>query len=868
MISINFKTDDIPPIKFPYHLHLLPTERLTSSNIGETDSFEKCDELIFFDPKQSVLDNLIIQKPNLRTSMTEKLLKPCPLEELTQILCSGIKQVDSDSVRLEEKLLREEYQTKCYKLILKERKRTRRSGMKDVHTSAIEITDRDLEDEVLAGPLTEKEKISTMVEEHTVPAPGAVKKKPASFLSATTNIVNTIVGAGTLGLPFAFAKAGFLPALLIYVFMLAVSYLSLDYLVEVADAIGVYSLGDMAAKLFGIYGILAVAICTFIKCFGVLWSYTILAVDFAISLILGFGADPNAFYVSRWFLSLIIAFFIFQPLSWFRRVDSLKIVSGFALLAMILCVVIVFFRFIVPYEIPPKPSMSPEVVHPSVTIIQTFSTLCFAFGSQQTIPMIQNEVRRKSAKTMRGVVIVSLGTVTVIYLFSAIFGYIQFTDLFFTASSPGNILTMYEDGDPLLMVGRAAVMLSMLLSHPLLLMPARSVLFNMIRVLIDLARDGKAKTTRKYAASGIPLLFPPRWRHNYLLCHSKVSKMSLATGVVGSILTFAAMGLAIILPSVSFVFDIIGSTAGTAVSFIIPTLMYIRLKTKPDLFVNKDRVKVLLENETPEEPTESKKTEKDSNDKQLKELAQNAASEDLKDMEMASMPGSDNNSQNAAESAGEDEQSEEMSEEEARGGKPQRRYMIEPDDYSSWNRPGDTTAAEGSHGIAGLNPQSMRSYATTPSGIPLLSAISPMPGSMNTPYPVPSPTSTLPLIPEDETQANSNAEEKPTTGPNNTSSSLSPSDLKSEDKKGANTLNQTETNSRKSGKKSEKESEELAAFKKECEAKIAEYLVPLKMSHHSIITALVILITGVVIGLVSLAVAIIYDTSIKDKLNL
>ncbi|KAH7824279.1 putative Transcription initiation factor TFIID subunit 14b [Monocercomonoides exilis] len=158
MISINFKTDDIPPIKFPYHLHLLPTERLTSSNIGETDSFEKCDELIFFDPKQSVLDNLIIQKPNLRTSMTEKLLKPCPLEELTQILCSGIKQVDSDSVRLEEKLLREEYQTKCYKLILKERKRTRRSGMKDVHTSAIEITDRDLEDEVLAGPLTEKEK--------------------------------------------------------------------------------------------------------------------------------------------------------------------------------------------------------------------------------------------------------------------------------------------------------------------------------------------------------------------------------------------------------------------------------------------------------------------------------------------------------------------------------------------------------------------------------------------------------------------------------------------------------------------------------------------------------------------------------------
>ena len=58
-------------------------------------------------------------------------------------------------------------------------------------------------------------------------------------------MVNAVIGAGVLGLPFAFAKAGLLPAIIIFFFMLLISYVSLVYVAYTSDALLVYSYGDV-----------------------------------------------------------------------------------------------------------------------------------------------------------------------------------------------------------------------------------------------------------------------------------------------------------------------------------------------------------------------------------------------------------------------------------------------------------------------------------------------------------------------------------------------------------------------------------------------------------------------------------------------
>ena len=103
---------------------------------------------------------------------------------------------------------------------------------------------------ILTDPLQSTSE-SEMTESHpTVEDPSAASpvfkiKHPAHPVNSVLNMVNAVIGAGVLGLPFAFAKAGILPAILIFAVMVVISYLSLTYVAYTADALLVYSYGDV-----------------------------------------------------------------------------------------------------------------------------------------------------------------------------------------------------------------------------------------------------------------------------------------------------------------------------------------------------------------------------------------------------------------------------------------------------------------------------------------------------------------------------------------------------------------------------------------------------------------------------------------------
>ena len=77
------------------------------------------------------------------------------------------------------------------------------------------------------------------------------KRKVATPFHATLNLVNSVIGAGVLGIPFSFAKAGLVPAIIMFLLMTALNYVSLNckcyltILCYISDATLVYSYGDV-----------------------------------------------------------------------------------------------------------------------------------------------------------------------------------------------------------------------------------------------------------------------------------------------------------------------------------------------------------------------------------------------------------------------------------------------------------------------------------------------------------------------------------------------------------------------------------------------------------------------------------------------
>ena len=162
----------------------------------------------------------------------------------------------------------------------------------------------------------------------------------ASISSCFINLCNTIVGSGMLGLPYAFAKTGWLLGTIISVVCALFSSFALHTLalcaLESPPPSSFYSVANEVLPSFTTLIDVAVAI----KCFGVSTSYLIVMGDLMPEMTEQLGG--NAFSQSRE-LWVLIGFAIVAPLSCLRSLDSLKFTSwmsiGFVFLLTVMVIV-------------------------------------------------------------------------------------------------------------------------------------------------------------------------------------------------------------------------------------------------------------------------------------------------------------------------------------------------------------------------------------------------------------------------------------------------------------------------------------------------------------------------------------------------
>ncbi|KAG2195442.1 hypothetical protein INT47_000407 [Mucor saturninus] len=369
----------------------------------------------------------------------------------------------------------------------------------------------------------------------------------ATPFSCVINLANTILGTGMLAMPSAMASVGIVPGFILILFSACASGTGLYFLSRCAARTegrnaSFFAISKLTWPKVAVLFDLAIAI----KCFGVAVSYLIIIGDLMPQVIISLSGshidDVAYFLTDRRFWITIFMITMVLPLSFLRKLDSLKYTSLVALVAVIYLYVIVVYHYYSP-NYPPPPKDDIELARFSTSILGHLPVFVFAFTCHQNIFSVYNELKNNSKKSITRVISTSIGSSAFVYEGIAIFGYLSFGK-----GVRGNVIMEYP---PSYFVagGRLAIVILVIFSYPLQAHPCRASL-------------DKVLAWGYHGSSGLKIPPPP----------SPFKYFAMTTSIL--ILSYIA---AITVTELDLVLSFVGSTGSTTISFILPGLFYYKI---------------------------------------------------------------------------------------------------------------------------------------------------------------------------------------------------------------------------------------------------------------------------------------------------
>ncbi|XP_039597018.1 probable sodium-coupled neutral amino acid transporter 6 isoform X2 [Polypterus senegalus] len=374
----------------------------------------------------------------------------------------------------------------------------------------------------------------------------------ASFGSSVFNLMNAIMGSGILGLAYAMACTGIMGFCFLLLIVASLASYSIHLLLKMCDQTGITSYEDLGLHAFGKLGKATVAATILIQNIGAMSSYLFIIKSELPVAISGFLADHQSrsqWYLDGQILLVITAICIVLPLALLTKIGFLGYTSGLSFLFMLyFTVVIVIKKWAIPCPLPQNGSMSndqfsnssecePRLLTVSFQSAFAIPTMAFSFLCHTSVLPIYCELRRPSKSRMQNVVNTGITLSFIIYLLSALFGYLTFFDKVDSELLQG--YKKYLPQDVVIMTVRISILLAVLLTVPLIHFPARKAV--------------------------MMLLFHSR-------PFSWITHILVTVALVTTVVLLAAY-----VPNIRNVFGVIGATTSTCLLFVYPGLFYIKI---------------------------------------------------------------------------------------------------------------------------------------------------------------------------------------------------------------------------------------------------------------------------------------------------
>uniref|UniRef100_A0A8D0DCP5 Solute carrier family 38 member 4 n=1 Tax=Sander lucioperca TaxID=283035 RepID=A0A8D0DCP5_SANLU len=307
-----------------------------------------------------------------------------------------------------------------------------------------------------------------------------------SFGMSVFNLSNAIMGSGILGLSYAMANTGIVLFTILLVAVASLSLYSVHLLLMTAKEGGSLIYEKLGERAFGWPGKMAAFGSIIMQNIGAMSSYLFIVkyeLPEVIRAFLGLDEISGEWYLNGNYLVVFVSIGIILPLSILKNLGYLGYTSGFSLSCM------VFFLGVVIYKKTQLPCPLPFFYHHSANLsmnatdIQglyplnnstayTVPILAFAFVCHPEVLPIYSELKDRSRKKMQNVSNLSILTMLVMYMLSALFGYLTFYDN--VEDELLHTFTKVYKFDTLLLLVRLAVLTAVTLTVPIVLFPIRT----------------------------------------------------------------------------------------------------------------------------------------------------------------------------------------------------------------------------------------------------------------------------------------------------------------------------------------------------------------------------------------------------------
>ena len=371
----------------------------------------------------------------------------------------------------------------------------------------------------------------------------------ASFGSCYANLINSIMGAGILGLPYAFANTGWVFGVVLNIIAMYFSIMGCRLLAYCSSVV------PPPCSFFQILNIispkitLVVDISVILLTFGSSLAYLIIIGDLMPSSLNTLGA--NAFFTDRstW---VVGGWMIAAPFSCMHNLDALKWTSGMCFLFLMIMVVVVFI-----FSMPGDPLKACEdqdldddgpcrgdhvwVNSDATSFLKVFSIFIFALGCQANIFALLNEIQEPTKKRIDDLFSSAVVTAGLCYIIYGCCGYATYGD-----SIKSDSIINYPANTLDAVIG-IFVSFVVAFSYPLQINPCRRSLLTMLQYALNKGEE--------------PTLMQTRFRYFTIT--------SLFLGI--------SLLLAMLLDDLGFVLSLVGATGSTAIVFVIPGYSYLAL---------------------------------------------------------------------------------------------------------------------------------------------------------------------------------------------------------------------------------------------------------------------------------------------------
>jgi amino acid permease len=347
-----------------------------------------------------------------------------------------------------------------------------------------------------------------------------------SILDVSFNLVNTTVGAGIIGLPFALGEAGFGFGILLAVTVAYLVNISMIMMVDAGVRVDRLSFPGVAQSAFGRSGFWIVNLAVFINGLGVVISYLII-IGSLIPVLADQYLHNVAFLRQRELVMTLTSILFIFPLLLWRTVGKLSKVSVVGVLCIPVIISCVTYRALI-NPVGERPHV--EFPFMGKHVFPAIGVMAFSFVCNQTAFMNYVSLKNRNIKRWSIATTIAFTASLIISLGLAIIGYVAFG-----ANVESNLLMAFPKDDHVINFARFTLAISMFLTYPMQFYPIRTALLR----ICGLETLNKLSTDRQHLLMTI-LLFS------------------------------VSLGIGLAVKDLGVVYELVGGLCGTMIAYLIP----------------------------------------------------------------------------------------------------------------------------------------------------------------------------------------------------------------------------------------------------------------------------------------------------------